>query len=221
MLAETTQAVVATPVRTAWPTEPTEHIAVADIAALFTDLKGSSALYRRIGDAAAYRLIRQHFDLLSAIIATCDGMLVKTIGDAVMAVFASPYLALKAALAIQAQMNGMGPDAAAGTRLTVKLGIHAGSALAVKRQDRCDYFGEVVNTAAQLRDISKGGEIVLSQAVAEDSRVQPLLAQPLLAGNRLTRDRIALKGSDDIQPVARISRCLKIAAPAPREARRN
>jgi len=220
MLAETIEAVFATSAQTEGPAAP-EHVAVADIAVLFTDLKGSSALYRRVGDAAAYGLIRRHFDLLSAIIVADDGALVKTIGDAVMAVFAAPHLALKAALEIQSQAGRPEPDAAAGPYLTVKLGIHAGSALAVRSLGRDDYFGEVVNTAAQLRDLSKGGEIVLSQAVAEDPRVQPLLAQPLLAHHRLTRERIALKGSDDIQPVARISRCLKIAAPAPPGARWN
>lgn len=217
MLAETIKAACATPERTAQPAEMAEHVAVADVAVLFTDLKGSSALYRRVGDTAAYRLIRSHFDLLSAVIAACDGMLVKTIGDAVMAIFPSPHRALEAALAIQSQMSDTGADAAApcrssGTCLTIKLGIHAGSVLAVRFLGCCDYFGEVVNTAAQLRDLSTGGEIVLSQAVAEDPRVQPLLAQPLLAGCRLTRERIALKGSDNFQPVARISRCLKIAA---------
>lgn len=196
-----------------------EHIRVSDVAVLFTDLKGSSALYRRVGDAAAYRLIRNHFDLLADIISACEGILVKTIGDAAMAVFPSPHLALKAALAIQSRVGGPAAEAAAGTCLTVKLGIHAGAALAVRFLGRDDYFGEVVNTAAQLRDLSKGGEIILSQVVAEDPRVQPLLTQLARGNGGLIRKRIALKGSDDIQPVARISRCLKIAAPAPHDPR--
>jgi len=205
--------------RAATLTEAQEHICVSDIAVLFTDLKGSSALYRRVGDAAAYRLIRGHFDLLAGIITACAGALVKTIGDAVMAVFPSPHMALKAALAIQSHVGGSNPEVPAGTCLTVKLGIHAGPAITVRLQECYDYFGEVVNMAAQLRDLSGGGEIVISHAVAEDPCVQLLLTQPSLANCRLTVERIALKGSDDVQPVARISRCLKIAAPAPRELR--
>ena len=57
---------------------------------LFSDLKGSTALYDAIGDAAAYGLVREHFAYLAGIVREHDGAIVKTIGDAVMAAFHEP-----------------------------------------------------------------------------------------------------------------------------------
>ncbi len=57
---------------------------------LFTDLKSSTQLYREIGDATAFGRVMNHFDVVKKLIAEEDGALVKTIGDAVMAVFRRP-----------------------------------------------------------------------------------------------------------------------------------
>ena len=51
---------------------------------LFTDLKGSTELYDRVGDLVAYDLVREHFRVLNEIVASEAGAVVKTIGDAVM-----------------------------------------------------------------------------------------------------------------------------------------
>ena len=67
-----------------------EGIGVRDIARLFTDVKGSTALYDRIGDLNAFALVQRHFDLLQDIITRHDGAVIKTIGDAVMATFLEP-----------------------------------------------------------------------------------------------------------------------------------
>ncbi len=65
---------------------------------LFTDLKGSTELYDRVGDIAAYELVSAHFRALNEIVAAEAGAVVKTIGDAVMATFPTPDRALAAAL---------------------------------------------------------------------------------------------------------------------------
>ena len=41
-----------------------QGLAIRDIALLFTDIRGSTALYQRIGDLNAFQLVQQHFDLL-------------------------------------------------------------------------------------------------------------------------------------------------------------
>src|SRR5205823_2665039 len=68
---------------------------------LFTDLKGSTEMYERIGDFRAYSLVREHFAFLREVVASHGGALVKTIGDAVMATFPEPSSGVEAA----AQMN--------------------------------------------------------------------------------------------------------------------
>ena len=65
---------------------------------LFTDLVGSTELLARLGDDAAEDLRRVHFSLLRSAIDTNDGREVKTLGDGVMAAFASPVQAVGCAV---------------------------------------------------------------------------------------------------------------------------
>ena len=153
---------------------PGERISVGSLAVLFTDLRGSTRLYREIGDAPAFGRVLDHFDVLRAAIAAEEGAIVKTIGDAVMAVFRRPVGAVRAMLKAQQELanppDGMLP-------LTLKAGIHAGPCIAVTLNDRLDYFGSTVNIAARLEHLSLGGDIVISDAVRCDPEVAELLAQ--------------------------------------------
>ncbi|HJY18982.1 MAG TPA: adenylate/guanylate cyclase domain-containing protein, partial [Xanthobacteraceae bacterium] len=71
-----------------------QKLKITSLTFLFTDLKGSTALYERVGDLVAYDLVRQHFRVLYDIVAAETGAVVKTIGDAVMATFVTPDRAL-------------------------------------------------------------------------------------------------------------------------------
>ena len=172
---------------------PGDEVAVARIALLFTDLRRSTELYGRIGDAAAYHLVRDHFAFLGAIVRRHDGALVKTIGDAIMAAFATPADALAAALDIQRDLGSFKEQGQVGAErpLIIKLGLHEGPCIAVTLNGRLDYFGSSVNMAARLQGQSEGGDIVLSEAVAADPAVAALLA-----GLDCRRETTALKGFD-------------------------
>ena len=61
---------------------------VARVGLFFSDLTGSTQLYSNVGDAAAFKLVHDHFDVVIGLVERHEGTLVKTIGDAVMAVFA-------------------------------------------------------------------------------------------------------------------------------------
>src|SRR5437016_12423907 len=80
---------------------PGEQISVGTLTVLFTDLRNSTQMYREIGDATAFGRVMNHFDVLRKAIAENDGAIVKTIGDAVMAVFRSAASALRAMIATQ------------------------------------------------------------------------------------------------------------------------
>jgi len=86
-----------------------EQISVGTLTVLFTDLKDSTRMYREIGDATAFGRVMNHFDVLKQLIAEEDGALVKTIGDAVMAVFRQPAAGVRAMLRAQQQL-GSPPD---------------------------------------------------------------------------------------------------------------
>ena len=174
---------------------PGEQISVGTLTVLFTDLKNSTRLYREIGDATAFGRVMNHFDVLKETIAEQDGALVKTIGDAVMAVFRRPANALHAMLEAQERLanppDGMLP-------LTLKAGMHTGPCIAVTLNDRLDYFGSTVNLAARLEGQSTGGDVVVSHSVYSDPEVRELLKDDpvrLVA----TQFTIPLKGFDDEQ----------------------
>lgn len=178
---------------------PGDEVAVGRIALLFSDLKGSTALYQSIGDASAYHLVRDHFAFMSKVIRDHEGAIVKTIGDSVMAAFVSPAQAVRAAIDIQRQIaafNGEShvEEGTASPPIVIKLGVHSGPTIAVTLNDRLDYFGSTVNMAARLQGQSEGGDIVLSPEIAQDASVAPLLADLQVA-----RDQASLKGFD--QPI--------------------
>jgi adenylate/guanylate cyclase family protein len=119
-------------------------LAVKRVALLFTDIKGSTALYDRIGDMKAFNLVRQHFGVLRDAIAANHGALVKTIGDAVMASFHEPLDAIRAALDMLAQIRRFN-DSVGEELITLKIGAHVGQCLAVTLNERLDYFGQTAN----------------------------------------------------------------------------
>lgn len=146
---------------------PGERLGVGHLTLLFTDLKDSTALYSAKGDAVAYALVREHFVALTQVVAECNGAVVKTIGDAVMAAFAEPVDALRAA----ERMHQVIAAQRGAQSLVLKVGLHAGSCLVVRLNDRLDYFGTNVNLAARAQAESVGGDVVVTSELAEDPSV--------------------------------------------------
>ena len=169
---------------------PGEQISVGTLTVLFTDLRNSTQLYREIGDATAFGRVMSHFDVLKNAIIEADGALVKTIGDAVMAVFRNSASALKATLKAQERLasplEGVMP-------LTLKAGIHVGPCIAVTLNDRLDYFGSTVNIAARLESLSTGSDVVISGSVYDDPEVRALL-RSLELDVEVTAFEMPLKG---------------------------
>lgn len=172
---------------------PGEQISVGTLSVLFTDLRNSTQLYREIGDATAFGRVLNHFDVLKKIIAEEDGALVKTIGDAVMAVFRQPVSALRAMLKAQ-QALALPPGGTA--PLTLKAGIHTGPCIAVTLNERLDYFGSTVNMAARLESLSNGADVVISRALYDDPEIRNLIEQERLAASSFV---IPLKGFNEEQ----------------------
>src|SRR6185312_10466592 len=82
-----------------------QRLKITSLTFLFTDLKGSTELYERVGDLVAFDLVREHFRTLNEIVAAEGGAVVKTIGDAVMATFLTPDHALAAAIRMRDAMR--------------------------------------------------------------------------------------------------------------------
>jgi class 3 adenylate cyclase len=140
-----------------------QRLKITSLTFLFTDLKGSTELYDRVGDLVAYDLVRAHFGLLTEIVAAEAGAVVKTIGDAVMATFPTPDRAIAAALRMRDALRDLNAD------MQLKIGIHEGPCLAVMLNDRQDYFGQTVNIASRVQELCKSRAIYATgQVVAHE-----------------------------------------------------
>lgn len=169
---------------------PGVELAVGRVGLLFTDLAGSTALYERVGDARAFRLVGDHFTILRTAIEAAGGTLIKTIGDAVMAGFPDGHSALAAALAIQRDVRDFDTRGLADPATLIKIGVHSGACYAVTLNERLDYFGNAVNLAARAQNEAHGGEIVVT-APTFDERSEALVAE---LGLRAEPFEVRLKG---------------------------
>jgi class 3 adenylate cyclase len=134
---------------------------VARAAVLFSDLTGSTALYTQVGDAAAFRLVDDHFDVLRAVVDAHEGVFVKTMGDAVMAAFVDGRQCARAAVDALARFEAFRAKEKHGELVGLKLGLYAGACYVVTANGALDYFGQTVNVASRVQHLASSGEIVL------------------------------------------------------------
>jgi class 3 adenylate cyclase len=153
-----------------------QRLKITSLTFLFTDLKGSTEMYERVGDLVAYDLVKAHFGVLHDIVAGDSGAVVKTIGDAVMATFPTPDRGLSAALRMREAMRALN-DTKGREDLTLKIGVHEGPCLAVSLNDRLDYFGQTVNIAARVQGLAMSRAIFATQAVVEHPAAARLLSE--------------------------------------------
>jgi len=174
-----------------------ESLGIKDITILFTDLKGSTALYDTIGDPKAYFLVRQHFEALTRVVNHYAGATIKTIGDAVMATFMTPLDASRAALEMLraiAEFNRTITD-----QLTLKIGIHRGHSIVVTLNERLDYFGQTVNIAARVQALAEANEVYVSDAVYQHPGVASVFAEC-----QVTPEEVNVKGVSEKLQVYKI-----------------
>jgi class 3 adenylate cyclase len=151
-----------------------EGLGIRQVTFLFTDLKGSTALYEQLGDLNAYALVREHFAMLDTVAQRHAGAIVKTIGDAVMVAFSRPADAVAAALATRQEIERFNREHG-GPAIILKIGAHCGPCIAVTLNENLDYFGQTVNIAARVQSCAGAGEICLSEALYTAPGVRELL----------------------------------------------
>jgi class 3 adenylate cyclase len=186
---------------------PDLRLSVRAVSLMFTDLSGSTAMYEAQGDARAFALVHDHFVVLRAAVADSGGVVIKTIGDAVMAAFSSPGDAARCALRMQADFARWAATLDIETPPALKIGLHVGPALAAHSDvTGLDYFGSTVNLAARTEGCASGGEIIWTQEIHDAPEVQKILAQRALStepfeatlkgvSGRATLHRLTLSGN--------------------------
>jgi class 3 adenylate cyclase len=178
-----------------------QRLKILSLTFLFSDLRGSTELYERVGDLTAFDLVNEHFRLLQEIIASERGAVVKTIGDAVMATFETPERAIAAAIRMREAMSDLGAERQHQS-LGLKMGIHEGSCLAVTLNGQQDYFGQTVNIASRVQGLAASRSIVVTESVVENAHTRALLETNGLTS---TRRSVALSGVAEKVSVYEIS----------------
>ncbi|MGL1893647.1 MAG: adenylate/guanylate cyclase domain-containing protein [Spirochaetaceae bacterium] len=153
-----------------------EGIDIKDMTFLFTDLKGSTEIYERIGDMQAYSLVNQHFQLLEGVVTSMNGNVIKTIGDAIMSTFIEPGDALKAAIEMNKKIKSFNNNSDS-QELVLKIGIHKGPSIVVSQNKQVDYFGRSVNIASRIQHIAKPTEINITEEVYNSVGINKLLEE--------------------------------------------
>lgn len=167
-----------------------QRLRITSLTFLFTDLRGSTELYERVGDLVAFDLVRNHFRVLLDIVAEESGAVIKTIGDAVMATFLTPEQAVSAALRMREGMRAF--NAAHGRDdLSLKIGIHEGPCLAVLLNERQDFFGQTVNVASRVQGAANSTAIVVTGPIVGDPATARLIER---AGSAPIPRPTALRG---------------------------
>jgi len=176
---------------------PNESLQISRVAILFTDLTGLTALYVQQGDPRAYHLVCMHFEELFRVADKQGGLMIKTIGDAVMAAFQTPGAALRSAQFMLQAVAALNQRAQLHDEehLTLKVGVHVGPGLSVTLNGQHDYFGTTVNVAARVQCLAQGGDVVFTAEVYNDHEVHTMLGSADIHPNR-----VALKGvSEPVQ----------------------
>jgi len=180
--------------------QPGLRVKVTRAALVFTDLTGSAAMYTRLGDAAAYRLVQEHFTSLKKVIGSHGGSIVKTIGDSIMAVFAEERAAVQAAIGMQHAFAEFVSQRSEAGEVKLCVGMFAGPCYLVTANKILDYFGQTVNIANRLQCQFQGSQIILPAEIAKCAQTHGWFT-----GARVTEHFAAnLKGLSEPLPAVRL-----------------
>jgi len=126
-------------------------------AVLFADVCDSTALYETLGDAPALALINTLFEKLGAITAAHEGILIKTLGDAVVCQFRDADKAFRAACDMQTSAATLSPRSQA--KFAIKISFNYGPV--VVKDD--DLFGDTVNVCSRLNTLGGPEQVLTTQ----------------------------------------------------------
>jgi adenylate cyclase len=125
-------------------------------AILFADVSESAVLYHELGDHEARAVVNECLEALTASLIRHEGRLVKTLGDAVMCVFATADAAVRAAADMQVIVKDVRPGK---QKVAIHIGLHYGPVLL----EEDDVFGDTVNVAAYLAAVAMREQILTTE----------------------------------------------------------
>jgi predicted ATPase/class 3 adenylate cyclase/DNA-binding XRE family transcriptional regulator len=142
------------------PGEFGQLMSAGTVTFLFTDIEGSTALLRRVGEGVYAQLLAAHYALIRSVLAAHDGRELNTLGDGFFAAFASPRACVAAAVQMQQVLEGHAWPA--GVRVRVRMGVHTGEA----SDTAAGPVGLDVHRAARVAAVAHGGQVLVSETAA-------------------------------------------------------
>ena len=135
-------------------------------------------MYEALGDASAFAIVRDHFTILRRVTESHGGVIVKTIGDAIMAAFSDPVKTMAASIEMVDALDAWVKEGDLGVGLRLRVGFHMGPALMVHTDAAgIDYFGGTVNLAARTQGVAGGGDIVWTAQCHEIDSLRAKIAE--------------------------------------------
>ncbi len=153
------------------PIDEYSEESVKKIAVLFTDIVGSSNFFKSQGDTAGRKMLRQHQEMASPAVVEHGGIVVKVLGDSIMAYFSNPQEAIKSAIKIQQKFQSFNQKKDPRYQIHIRMCIHYGGGIV---EDK-DIFGDVVNMAAKFLPFASGDQIFVSHELYEQAQGIPSL----------------------------------------------
>ena len=132
---------------------------------LFADLRGSTSLYEKLGNAAATEVVTRAVAELGRIVNREQGSVVKTLGDGLMALFEAPRQAVAAAEEMHDALAHLSPAKTSPRAPGLKLQVAVAHGEVVEMAGDC--FGDAVNVAARLIDHAGDNETLVTASVLE------------------------------------------------------
>ena len=132
---------------------------------VFADLMGSTGVFETIGNARASRVVTQLTQWIGDIFVAHNGRVVKTLGDGVLAVFPRAPDAISAVVDVQRSHQKRIASAATTTRMPIRVGVARGDVEFVDG----DCYGDAVNVASRLSDLSGPHQIWANNLSLEQS----------------------------------------------------
>ncbi|MDQ1651450.1 MAG: adenylate cyclase [Cryptosporangiaceae bacterium] len=161
--------------------------AVAEVTALFADLRGFTSFSEDAAPAAIVALLNRYFEIATRCVLAEGGTIVQFVGDALLALFNAPARqpeharrAACAALAIQAGIEPLAAGNPGWPRF--RIGINTGPALVGNIGSEAlrnfNAMGDAVNVASRLESAAEPGTVVLGglsrDALGDRADVLPL-----------------------------------------------
>jgi class 3 adenylate cyclase len=137
------------------------------VTVLFSDIKGSTAYFEKFGDDQGLAMVQRHNAMLFPVIDGCGGRVVKTIGDAIMAVFSDPKGAVQGAIGMQRVLESDRISRPDDEQIHIKVGLHTGPCIVKDK----DVYGDVVNVASRVQNQAEPDQILITEDLLDAARL--------------------------------------------------